>query len=48
MQWLLWFDEVQGKRGLTLVRVFFCGVGGGGGREGGRLLHGTTRVRLIA
>ena len=30
MQWLLWFDETEGKRGLTLgvmtvfVRMFYC------------------------
>ena len=40
---LLWFDGVEGKRGLTLtvsfLLLFFflcvCVCGGGGGREGG-------------
>ena len=36
---LLWFDGVEGKRGLTLTVCFVClfvfGGGGGGGAAGG-------------
>ena len=35
---LLWFDGVEGKRGLTLTvsfLLFFLGGGGGGGAVGG-------------
>ena len=34
---LLWFDGVEGKRGLTLTGVFFGGgvLGGGDGAGGG-------------
>ena len=46
---LLWFDEVEGKRGLTLtvsflLLLFFFG-GGGRGREGGvKLFHCIVRT----
>ena len=39
---LLWFDGVEGKRGLTLP--FFFGGGGGGGRSGEQ----TVSLRLTS
>ena len=45
---LLWFDGVEGKRGLTTTSFsfLFCGGGGDGGGGGGgvKLLHCIVRA----